>query len=841
MKEALPANSIISHYRIISRLGAGGMGEVYLAEDTQLGRRVALKILPPDFINDEERLLRFEQEALAASALNHPNIITIHEVGWETGTRYIATEFIEGETLRQRLQRGSLSVRESLDVAVQVASALSAAHHVGIIHRDIKPENVMLRPDGYAKVLDFGIVKLTEKFAEHQTGGADAIDSAKMSQVKTESNIVMGSPSYMSPEQARGFAVDGRTDIFSLGVMIYEMIAGRRPFEGETISDVIVSILDRRPQPLSEVSTEVSERLDNIVIKALAKDRDARYQTINDLLKDLKRQKQRVDFESGLDDSIMPDYTAEPTVAITSEDARATVKAYSVRDDHLETGRATSSAEYIITEIKRHKRGAVIALAAFVIAALLLVFYFTRSEQKAVIDSIAVLPFANESADPNTEYLSDGITESLINNLSGSRGLKVMSRNSVFRYKGREQDPKTIGRELGVRAVITGRIIQRGDMLSVSVELVDASDNSQVWGEQYNRRMSDLLAVQEEIARQVSERLQLRLTGEDKKRVGKRFTEDPEAYQLYLRGRFYWSKRTEEGLNRGVEYFKQAIEKDPGYALAYAGMADCYAIMVELEGSSPTEIRPKVKAAAQKALELDDSLAEAHTSLAAAYEYEWDWPKAEEQYRRAIEMNPNYATAHHWYAAYLISRLRSDEAVREMRLAQELDPLSLIINASLGRVLYGARQYDRAIEQLKKTIDMDSNFAEAHFQIAMVYEQKRMYAEALAEYQKAIELYQDPTMTAWSARVYALTGRRNEAERVLAQLKEQSKQKYISPYPIATVYAALGEKDKAFEYLEKVYDERSYYVVFLNIDSALDGLRSEARFQDLLRRIQITP
>jgi serine/threonine-protein kinase len=841
MKELLPANTIISHYRIISRLGAGGMGEVYLAEDTQLGRRVALKILPLDFTNDEERLRRFEQEAHAASALNHPNIITIHEVGWETGTRYIATEFIEGETLRQRLQRGSLSVREALDVAVQVANALTAAHQVGIIHRDIKPENVMLRPDGYAKVLDFGIVKLTEKFVGHQTGNSDGLDSAKLNQVNTEANIVMGSPSYMSPEQARGFAVDGRTDIFSLGVVLYEMIAGRRPFEGESISDVIVAILDRQPQSLSEVSSEVSPRLENIVNKALAKDKDARYQTINDLLKDLKRQKQRVDFESGMDESIAPDYSLETTAAITIEDGRATVKAYSVRDDHVETGRATSSAEYIITEIKRHKRGALIAFVAVVAAFALLVFYFTRSGQKAPIDSIAVLPFINESADPNTEYLSDGITESLINNLSQSRSLKVMSRNSVFRYKGQQPDPKVVGRELGVRAVMTGRIIQRGDTLSVRVDLVDARDNSQVWGEQYNRRVSDLLAVQEDIAKQVSERLKLRLTGEDEKRVSKRFTEDAEAYQLYLRGRFYWSKRTEEGLNKGIEYFKQAIEKDPGYAQAYAGMADCYAILVELEGSSPKEIYPSVKAAAQKAIELDDSLAEAHTSLAAAYEYEWDWPKAEEQYRRAIEMNPNYATAHHWYAAYLISRLRSDEAIREMKQAQELDPLSLIINTSLGRVLYGARQYDRAIEQLKKTIDMDSNFAEAHFQIAMVYEQKRMYAEALAEYQKAIELYQDPTMIAWSARIYALTGRRTDAERVLAQLKEQAKQKYISPYPLATVYAALGERDKTFEYLEKVYDERSYYVVFLNIDSVFDGLRSDARFQDLLHRIRIEP
>lgn len=817
------------------------MGEVYLAEDMQLSRRIALKILLSDLTNDEERLLRFEQEARAVSALNHPNIITIHEVGLDRGTRYIATEFIEGETLRQRLQYGSLSVRESLDVALQVANALAAAHHVGIIHRDIKPENVMLRPDGYVKVLDFGIVKLTEKFVEHKTGGADASDSARLSQVNTEANIVMGSPSYMSPEQARGFAVDGRTDIFSLGVMLYEMIAGRRPFEGETISDVIVSILDRKPQPLSEVSSEVSQRLETIVNKALAKERDSRYQTINDLLKDLKRQKQRVDFEAGFDESITPDYSMESTAAITSEDGRATVKAFSVRDGQLDAARATSSAEYIITEIKRHKRGVLITLAATVIAALLLILYFTRSGPKTPINSIAVLPFVNESADPNTEYLSDGITESLINNLSQSRSLKVMSRNSVFKYKDRQPDPKLVGRELGVRAVLTGRIVQRGDNLTVSVELVDASDDSQVWGGQYIRRVSDLLAVQEEIAKQVSEHLQLRLTGEDEKRVSKRFTEDPEAYQLYLRGRFYWNKRTKEGLNRGIEYFKQAIEKDPGYALAYSGMADCYAILVELEGASPKELLPRVTAAAQKAIELDDSLAEAHTSLAATYEYEWDWPKAEEQYRRAIEMNPNYVTAHHWYAAYLISRLRSDEAIREMRLAQELDPLSLIINTSLGRVLYGARQYDAALEQLKKTIDMDQTFAEAHFQIAMVYEQKRMYAEALAEYQKAMELYQDPTMIAWAARIYAATGRRNDAERVLRQLEEQSKQKYISPYPIATVYAVLGEKDKAFEYLAKAYDERSYYVVFLNVDTAFDGMRSDARFQDLIGRIQIAP
>jgi serine/threonine protein kinase/Tfp pilus assembly protein PilF len=841
MEELLQANTTISHYRIISRLGAGGMGEVYLAEDTKLGRRVALKLLPPDFTGDLERLLRFEQEARAASALNHPNIITVHEVGLENGTRFIATEYIEGVTLRQRLRHGRMSVREALDVAVQVASALAAAHQVGIIHRDIKPENVMLRPDGYVKVLDFGIVKLTEKFAEQRAGGAEAQGSPEAGGVKTESNVVMGSPSYMSPEQARGLPVDGRTDIFSLGVVLYEMLAGRRPFDGETITDVIVAILNRRPQPLSELAPDVSARLERIVGKALAKDRDGRYQTINDLLKDLRRQKQRVDFESGMDESVSPDYSGETTAAITSEDARATVREVAFRDDQREVVRATSSAEYIITEIKRHKRAALAWLLGVVALGALLVFYLMRAEAQKPIDSIAVLPFANRSADPNTEYLSDGITESLINNLSGSRGLRVMSRNSVFRYKGKDADAKTVGRELGVRAVLTGRIVERGDSLQISVELVDARDNSHVWGEQYSKSMSDLISMQEEIARQVAEHLRLRLTGEDQRRVSKRYTDDAEAYQLYLKGRFYWNKRTEDGLKKGIEYFKQAIEKDPGYAQAYVGLADCYAILVELEGASPKELYPKVKATAQKALELDDSLAEAHTSLGAAYEYEWNWAEAEKQYKQAIELNPNYATAHHWYAAYLISRLRADEAIQEMRLAQELDPLSLIINTSLGRVFYGARRYDQAMEQLRKTIDMDPNFAEAHFQIAMVYEQKRMYAEAISEFEKSTELFQDRTMRAWVGRVFARSGRRAEAERVISEMKEMASKQYVSPYPMATIYAALGDKDRAFEYLEKVYDEHSYYVVWLNIDSAFDGLRSDARFQDLLRRVGLTP
>jgi tetratricopeptide (TPR) repeat protein len=396
---------------------------------------------------------------------------------------------------------------------------------------------------------------------------------------------------------------------------------------------------------------------------------------------------------------------------------------------------------------------------------------------------------------------------------------------------------QAVARDLSVHGVLTGRIVQRGDNLTISIELVDARDNTHVWGEQYSRKMSEIISMQEEIAKQISEKLQLRLSGEDEKRVGKRYTNNSEAYQLYLRGRFYWNKRTEEALKKGIDYFNQAIERDPGYALAYVGVANCYAMLTELESSPPKELYPKVKAAAARALEIDDTLAEAHTSLAAVNEYEWNWAEAENQYRRAIELNPNYETAHHWYAAYLTSRVRPDEAIHEMKLALELDPLSLIINTSMGRVLYGARKYDEAIEQLKKTLDLDPNFAEAHFQMGMAYEQQRMYEDAVREFQKSVEFFDDRAMMTWVARAYAVSGRRADAERVLAEMTELSKQKYVSPYPMATVYAALGDNERAFEWLEKVYQERSYYVVWLNIDPIFDDIRSDWRFQDLLHRI----
>jgi serine/threonine protein kinase/Tfp pilus assembly protein PilF len=835
----LPSNTIISHYRILSRIGAGGMGDVYLAEDMSLGRRVALKVLPEQFNTDEDRLRRFEQEARSASALNHPNIITIHEVGSEEGFRFIATEFIEGETVRQRLKETGFSVREAIDVAIQVARALAAAHRAGIVHRDIKPENVMLRPDGFAKVLDFGVVKLTEKFVENisgpQSAESDDRDVPTLGLVTTEANIVMGSPNYMSPEQARGLAVDARTDIFSLGALLYEMLTGKMPFKGASVSDVIVSILERQPPSISDLLPDIPPRIQAIVDRALAKDRDARYQTTDDLLDDLKKLRRRLELEAGLDDSLRPDHVPDAK-SQTNPQAGTTAPELPVRSDHVPTIQVTSSAEYIVGEIKNHKRAFLLIVAAVIVLSAATVAYFAFLPRARSIDSIAVLPFTNLSGDPSTDYLSEGLTESLINNLSQSHTLKVMSRNSVFKYKGQEANPRAVGRELGVQGVLVGRIAQRGESITISIDLINTQDDTQVWGEQYNRRMSDLSTLQEEIARQVSEKLQHRLSGEDEKRVSRRYTDNAEAYQLYLKGRFYANKRTEDGLRRGVAYFNEAIEKDPSYALAYAGLADCYALLYEYSAAPSKDLYPKAKAAATRALEIDDSLAEAHTSLAAAYEYEWSWAEAERQYEEAIGLNSNYATAHHWYSAYLISRGRFNEAISEAKRARELDPLSLIINTAVGRALNSARRFDEAIDQLLKTIDMDQNFAEARFHLALAYEGKHDYDGAIREFEKFIELSGDKTMKTWIARVYAEAGKKDQALKVLAGVIDEAKEE-PSPYAVAALYTALGDRDRAFEWLEKLYQQRSYYVVFLKADPALDGLRGDPRFEELLRRI----
>jgi serine/threonine-protein kinase len=828
----------LGRYQVLAKLGEGGMGQVYLARDTtELERTVAIKVLPKEVASDPDRLRRFIQEAKTASSLNHPNILTIHEIGEADSSRFIATEYVEGETLRQRMARLSLKLRESLDIAVQIASALVAAHKAGIVHRDIKPENVMLREDGIVKVLDFGLAKPTGQ----PTGQASAdSEAATRALVNTMPGLIMGTAQYMSPEQARGIAVDAHTDIWSLGVVLYEMVTGRLPFEGQTVSDMIASILGKDPPPLARYFREAPTELEWIITKALIKDKEERYQTAKEMLVDVKRLKQKLDVEAEIERTHVPE--AGDAFVTTSSVGRAVVE--TAHQSAVSTGEAgavhpTSSAEYIVTEIKRHKSGAILAFTMLIVAGAAIAYLYLARTNRTAIDSLAVLPLANTSVDPDAEWLSDGLTESLIDSLSQLPGVKVISLTSVMRYKGQQIDPQVVGRELGVRALLTGRIAQRGDGLLISTELVDAQTKSHIWGEQYSKRITDLLPLQEEIAKEVSEKLRVRLSGEERKRVVRHYTDNPEAYELYLKGRYYWNKRTTEGLNKGIEFFQQAIELDPIYALAYSGLADSYNLLNTYGVLSAKEAFPKAKAAAMTALKIDDTLAEAHASLAGVLDSTQDSSGAERELRRAIELNPNYATAHHWYGNFLQERGRFDEALVEVKRAQELDPLSLIIRVDVGDTLYLARRYDQAIEQFRRTLELDPNFYRAHLDLGQAYLQKKMYEEAIAETQKASDLSGKSSWALASlGHIYAAAGRRSEAQKVLDELMQRAKQVYVPPYFIALVYTGLGEKDRAFEWLDKAHEEQGLWIgMGFPYDPMLDGLRGDPRFQDLTRRV----
>ncbi|MGA9773874.1 MAG: protein kinase [Blastocatellia bacterium] len=812
----------IHHYQIIKKLGAGGMGEVYLAQDTKLDRKVALKTLPSEFANDPSRMQRFVLEAKSASALNHPNIITIYEIGEADGLQFIASEFIQGETLRRHMMGGQMTIRDILEIAAQIAGALSAAHEAGIVHRDIKPENIMLRPDGYVKVLDFGLAKLFESDPLSTSTQAPTIAKAT-----TEPGMLLGTLAYMSPEQARGKPVDARTDIFSFGIMLYEMVTRRAPFEGETTSDIIASILKTDPPPMLFHSPEAPAELERIVTKAIAKKPEERYQTARDLLIDLKRLKQQLEIEGELERSSINRFA----VAANSGQTSAPVTLHD-----SQSARNVSSAEYIATGIKEHKRGFAYLLVGLIILAAGIFYFITREHR---IDSLAVLPFINDSGDPNAEYLSDGISESIIYNLSQINSLKVIPRSSVFRYKGRQPDLQAVARELGVRAVLSGTIRMQGNNLVVSAELIDTNENRLLWGQQYNHRLADTLSVQQEISKSISEKLKLNLRGEDERLLAKHYTENGEAYQEYLKGQFWLNKRNEEGFQKAIDFFNLAIEKDPNYALAYTGLADCHALLGTYALLEPKEGFPKAKAAAMKALALDAQLAEAHTSLANILtSYEWDFQGAEEEFRQAIRLNPNYATAHQWYAEYLQAMGRFDEAIAEIKRAQELDPLSLIIRAVSGRIYYCARRYDEAIEQLEKILQSEPHFGPACAFVCEAYLKK-------GRYEQAIQVAQEPVKFAPGTSVYltilgsayATAGRKIEAENMLAQLKELSKRQYIQPSYIALLYSSLGDKDQALVWLEKAYSERDDRLIFVLTDPLIETLHTDSRFKDLARRV----
>ncbi len=781
----------LGSYEILSPLGAGGMGEVYRARDLRLERDVAIKVLPEQFAQDADALIRFEREAKAVAALSHSNILSIHDVGDANGVRFAVMELLEGQTLRRRLSQSAIPWRKASEIGVSIADAITAAHAKGIVHRDLKPENIFLTSDGRVKVLDFGLARVTRPGSA--VNATDLVD-AETQLANTTPGIVVGTMGYMSPEQLRGEPVDGRSDIFSLGCVLYEMVSGQKVFARKTAAESISAVLNEEPAELAGSGKQVPPDFDRIVAHCVEKKPEQRFQAARDVAFALR------------------------TIASTSGVFQPVAQ----------------------RPKPRFHRATWIALAGVALLAVAALLWFW-TQRSTAIRSIAVLPFVNVGGDPNTDYLSDGITESIINSLAQLPNLSVMSRSSVFRYKRPDVDPQAAGRDLKVEAVLMGRVAKRGGQLSVSADLVDTRTNHQIWGEQYNRKLTDVMAIQEGIAQEISDKLRMRLSGEDKKRLTKRPTENAEAYGLYLKGRYQWNKQTLDGMETGINFFKQAIEQDPRYGLAYAGLADAYALLADYNVLPAREVMPSAKTAAMKALEIDDTIAEAHASLGwAKLTLDWDWPGTETEFKRSLELNPNYATAHQWYADYLTVMSRPDAAQASMKRAQQLEPASLPINVALASTLYYTHQNDQAIDQCRRAIVMDPQFVAGHVFLGRAYEQKGSYAEAIAELKQALQLSGgDSNELAALGQAYAQSGDRVEAQKILRELNVRSTQTYVQPMWIAVIHAALGDKDEAFQWLRKAVGDRSVWLIYLNVDPIFDSLRSDARFADVVRQVGV--
>jgi serine/threonine protein kinase/tetratricopeptide (TPR) repeat protein len=763
-------------------------------EDKTTKEELALKLIKPEISADKKTIERFTNELTLAHKISHRNVCRMFHLGEDKGTYYITMEYIRGEDLKSLLRKmGHLRTGQALTIAKQVCEGLEEAHRLGVIHRDLKPQNIMIDSTGNARIMDFGIARSLEGKGITDTG------------------MMIGTPEYMSPEQVEGKQTDQRSDIYSLGVIFYELMTGRVPFEGDTPIAIGIKHKDEHPTPPKQIVQQIPEELDRTILKCLEKDRNDRYQSAEELLYELDRIAEGV----------------PPTERIVPERKPTTAK---------EKTMASAFKKVFIPAL------VVIALVILILAIWKLPPQKGTDTLSMDKPSIAVLPFKDNSPQKDQEYLCEGFAESIITALTNVEDLRVPAINSSFLFKGRELDFKEIGEKLNVETILQGSVQKAENRVRVTAQLINISDGSFLWTDQYNRELDDIFGIQDEITMAIVDNLKVELLGEDKEELIKRYTENPDAYDFYLQGRAHWNKRSPEGTLRSIDYFNRAIQIDPNYALAHAGLADSYILCGEWHILAPNEAFPKAKDAALKALEIDEKLAEAHNALAMINrDYEWDWEKAEREFQRAIELNPNYPTAHQWYAEFLVVRGRFDEAIAEIKRAQELDPLSLVMKTIGGMVYHGSRKFDLGIEECQKVLDINPSFMVARLFLGLNLMSKGLPEEAILEFQKALELSEGQYLgaQAFLGYAYAITDKKSEAREILRQLQDKSTQRIISPGYIAFVYIGLGEKDRAMEWLERGYEEKDWQMVFLKVYPQYDSYRSDPRFLALLKKMNL--